>query len=34
MMFTLLYNGRGESLEGVDPSKIHHMRSTLVYRVR
>ena len=32
MQSTLIYRGCGESLEGVDPSKIHHMGSTLIYR--
>ena len=31
MRFRIVYNGCGESLEGVDPARIHGMSSTLVY---
>ena len=29
---TLVYKGRGKSLEGVDPPTIHRIRSTVVYQ--
>ena len=32
MRSTVVLRGRGESLEGVDPSRIHHMWFTLLYR--
>ena len=32
MRSTLLYKGWTESLRGVDPTRIHRMRSTLVYK--
>ena len=32
MRFTQVYKGCGESLKGVEPSRIHRMRFTLVYR--